>query len=95
MSIADIQNKIQPVLKLYGVTYAGIFGSVSRGEDRPDSDIDILVRLGKPMGMFSYMNLIKAIEELLGRKVDIVTEQSLNKYVRPYVIKELKTIYEG
>ncbi|MCX6718820.1 MAG: nucleotidyltransferase domain-containing protein, partial [Candidatus Taylorbacteria bacterium] len=75
--------------------YAAIFGSISRGEERPDSDIDILVKLGKPMGMFSYMKLIHTIEDLLGRKVDMVTEQSLNKHIRPYVIPELKTIYEG
>jgi len=95
MSIAEIQKKINPILKSYGVTYAGVFGSVSRGEDRADSDVDIMVRLGKPMGMFSYMKLINAIEELLDRKVDIVTEQSLSKFVRPYVMGELKTIYEG
>ncbi|MEI6304597.1 MAG: nucleotidyltransferase family protein [Candidatus Taylorbacteria bacterium] len=95
MSIAEIQEKISPVLKSYGVTYAGIFGSVSRGEDLPGSDIDILIKLGKPMGMFSYMSLIEAIQDILGRKVDIVTEQSLSKFVRPYVMPELKTIYEG
>jgi len=94
MSIAEIQNKIRPVLKSYGITYAGVFGSVSRGDDRPNSDVDILVKLGKPMGMFSYMKLIKDIEDLLGRKIDMVTEQSLSKFVRPYVMPELKTIYE-
>ena len=95
MSIEEIQKKIHPVLKSYGITYAGIFGSVSRGEDRPDSDVDILVKLGKPMGMFSYMKLIKAIEDILDRRVDLVTEQSLNKFVKPYIMPELKTIYEG
>ena len=95
MSISEIQKKIRPVLKSYGVTYAGIFGSISRGEDRPDSDVDILVKLGKPMGMFSYMKLIKSIEDLLNRRVDLVTEQSLSKFVKPYILPELKTIYEG
>lgn len=95
MSIAEIKNKIEPLLKSYGITYAGIFGSVSRGEDSNNSDVDILIKLGKPMGMFSYMKLIEATEDLLGRKVDMVTEQSLSKFVRPYVMSELKTIYEG
>ncbi len=95
MSILDIQNKLKPIFESYGITYAAVFGSVSRGEDRPDSDVDILVKLGKPMGMFSYMKLVHTIEEILGRKVDMVTEQSLSKYVRPYVVPELKTIYEG
>ena len=94
MSIAEIQKKLHPVLKSYDITYAGIFGSVSRGDDRPDSDIDILVKLGKPMGMFSYMKLIESIESLLGRKIDMVTEQSLSRFVKPYVMSDLKTIYE-
>ena len=94
MNIANIQKKISPVLSEYGITYAGVFGSVARGEDRPESDIDILVRLKKPLGMFAYMALIRRIETSLGRKVDLVTDRSLNKHVRPYVMRELKTIYE-
>ena len=94
MNIAHIQNKISPILSEYGISYAALFGSVARGDDRPESDVDILIRPGKPLGMFSYMALIRSIEESLGRKVDVVTEQSLNKFVRPYVIPELKTIYE-
>ncbi len=68
--------------------------SMARGEDRPQSDIDILVRLGRPTGMVSYMRLIESLEQCLHKKVDLVTEQSLNKHVRPYVLPTLKTIYE-
>ena len=94
MNITTIAQKISPILIEYGITYAAVFGSVARGEDRPESDIDLLVRLGKPLGLFLYMALIRDIEESLGRKVDLVTEKSLNKFVRPYVLPELKTIYE-
>ena len=95
MNISEIQNKISPILKEYGVKRASVFGSVSRGEDGPKSDVDIMVSLGKPMGMFAYMNLIREIENKLGRKVDLVTENSINKFVRPYIQSDLKTIYEG
>ncbi len=95
MNIIDIKEKISPIFRKFGVTYAAIFGSVSRGEDRKDSDIDILVRLGRPTGMFLYMQMINSLEEILGRKVDMVTEQSLNKFVKPHVMPDLKTIYEG
>lgn len=94
MTISDIQEKISPILDSYGVEYAGVFGSVSRGEDRPESDVDILIRPGKPMGMFLYMELIGAIEKSLGRKVDLITEKSLNKHIKPYVLPEIKTVYE-
>lgn len=95
MNVLEIQNKITPVLKEYGVKRAAVFGSVSRGEDKPKSDIDIMISLGKPMGMFAYMRLLREMENRLGRKVDLVTENSINKFVRPYIQSELKIIYEG
>ena len=81
-----------PILKEYDIKHAAVFGSVSRGEDKPKSDIDIMVSLGKPLGMFAYMGLIRKIENKLGRKVDLVTENSINKFVRPYIQPDLKTI---
>jgi predicted nucleotidyltransferase len=94
MDISDIQKKATPILKNFGIQYAAIFGSVSRGDDNAKSDIDLLVRLGKPMGLFSYMKFIRTLEESLGRDVDVVTEKSLNKFIKPYVTQDLKTIYE-
>lgn len=95
MKVLEIQAKISPILRAHGIKQASVFGSVARGEDRPESDVDILVQLGRPMGLFAYMGLIRQMEESLGRKVDLVTKNSLNKFVKPYVLPELKTIYEG
>ncbi|MDO8594960.1 MAG: nucleotidyltransferase family protein [bacterium] len=94
MSIQEIQQKIAPILRKYGIRHAAVFGSVSRGTNKPESDIDLLVKLGKPMGMFAYMRLLRELEAAVGSKVDLVTENSLNKFVKPYVTPELKTIYE-
>ena len=94
MTIEEVKEKVVPILQRHGVTYAAVFGSLARGEDRPQSDVDILVRLGRPTGMIGYMLLVESLEECLQRKVDVVTEQSLNKYVRPYVLPDLKIIYE-
>ena len=94
MTIPEVQEKISPTLRAHGVQRAAVFGSVSRGDDKPESDIDILVRLGRPMGLFAYMSLVRQLENLLGRKVDLVTEKSLNKFIKPYVLPEMKTIYE-
>lgn len=95
MSIEEIQHKIAPVLRKYGIRHAAVFGSVSRGTSKPGSDIDLLVKLGMPMGMFVYMRLLRELEATLGTKVDLVTENSLNKFIRPFVTPELKTVYEG
>ena len=94
MTIQEIKQKTVPILEQHGVAYAAVFGSVARGEDGPESDVDILVRLGRPMGMVGYMRLIYDIEEILQKKVDVVTEQSLNEHVRPYILPDLTTIYE-
>ncbi len=95
MNTAEIQKKTRPILKKYGIKRASVFGSVSRGENMPESDVDILISIGKPMGMFVYMRMVGEIEQTLGRKVDIVTEKSMNKFTEPYITKDLQTIYES
>ena len=94
MNLVEIKNKVAPILQEYGIKKASVFGSFSREENQSDSDVDLLVELGKPLGLFAYSKLIRLMEESLGRKVDLVTNKSLNRFVRPYVLPELKIIYE-
>jgi len=94
VSIIEIKEKISPILHAYGIKKASIFGSVSRGDDNPDSDVDLLIELGRPMDLYAYIDLQDEIEKKLQKKVDIVTNKSLNKFIAPYIIQELKTIYE-
>jgi len=96
MSIAEITEKITPILKQYGIKKASIFGSFSRGDERPDSDVDLLVELGPgPMGLFEYIGLKHTLEDTLGKDVDLVTEGNINRHLEPYIRPELKTIYEN
>ena len=92
MQIAEVKAKVTPILKAHGVTSASLFGSVARGDDKPESDVDILVELGRPMGLFGYMRLARELEQILGRKVDLVTKKSLNKFIRPHVLPELRPL---
>ncbi len=94
MNIDDIKIKIFPVLEKYGITKADIFGSFSRGEQREDSDVDLVVRLGKSLSLFTFMDLKEDLIKALGRDVDVVTEDSIDKFMKPYIVPELKTIYE-
>lgn len=94
MSIMEIKEKLSPILRAYGIKKASVFGSVSRGDDHSDSDVDLLVELGRPMDLYAYIDLQDEIEKKLQKKVDIVTNKSLNKFIAPYIIQELKTIYE-
>jgi predicted nucleotidyltransferase len=96
MSISEIKEKITPILAAYGIKKASIFGSFSRGEERPDSDVDLLVELGPgPMDIFEYMQFKEDLEKKLGKDVDVVTNRSLSEHLKPYILPDLKSIYEG
>lgn len=79
----------QPVLKAY------LFGSFSRGEERSDSDVDILVELDKsrPIGL-RFFGMVEDLQELLGRKVDLVSEGTLLPFAAQSVNRDKKLIYE-
>lgn len=94
MTLNEIRQKAAPVLERHGVQYAGVFGSVARGEDTPESDVDVLVVLKQPVSLLKFFGLNDELETALGCKVDLVTKNSLNPHVRPFALQELKTVYE-
>lgn len=87
-------NSIKPILESNDVKFAGVFGSFSRGEEGKNSDIDILVRLGKPLSLLQLIRLENIIAEKIGKAVDLVTEDSLSPFVKDEVLHDLKPIYE-
>ncbi|MEK7562686.1 MAG: nucleotidyltransferase family protein [Patescibacteria group bacterium] len=94
MNIEVIKKKSVPILRKYGIQSAAIFGSAARGEDGPDSDIDFLVRLGNQMGVYKFIGLKYDLQEALGKNVDLVSDRAINKYIKPYIEKDLTLIYE-
>jgi predicted nucleotidyltransferase len=81
-------------IRSYGVSRLGIFGSFARNKAiREDSDIDFLVEFDKDKKSFdNFMDLSFYLEELFGRKVEIVTLQSLSKYIGPHILKEVENV---
>lgn len=80
----------EPVLRARGVTHAALFGSIARGEQRTDSDIDILVEISPdaPVGVFEYVGIVHLIEEMFLARVDVANRGSLKPYVRPYIERD-------
>ncbi|MGH9334698.1 MAG: nucleotidyltransferase family protein, partial [Vicinamibacteria bacterium] len=66
----------RPLLQRYGVSTLSLFGSVARGEAEEDSDVDLLVEFSRPIGFFEFVRLKRALEEILGRRVDLATPRS-------------------
>jgi predicted nucleotidyltransferase len=93
--LKTIQEKVIPIFSKYPVTYAGVFGSFARGEENKESDVDIMIRL-EPDNSFTLYDLIGLQLELtenIGRKVDLVTEKGVDKYIRKYIVRDLFPIY--
>ena len=83
--------KREQILRLaskYGARNVRIFGSVARGEAGADSDLDLLVELEAGRSLLDHVALIQDLEDLLGRKVDVVTERALHWYIRDQVLAE-------
>ena len=80
-------------IKSFGVKRIGIFGSFVRGEEKGGSDIDIIVEFEEGRKSFdNFINLAFYLEELFGRKVDLLTPESISPYIKPYIERE--AVYE-
>jgi predicted nucleotidyltransferase len=92
MTISQVVDEkramILEVAARHGARNVRVFGSVSRGEASPQSDVDILVDLDPGRSLMDLGGLLMDLEDLLGRKVDVVTEKGLHWYIRDKVLKE-------
>jgi hypothetical protein len=86
--IARIKRKIMPILKRYGVMKAALFGSVVRGDERKDSDIDILVDIEKDIGLLEFIGLKQDLEDALGRPVDLVEYGTIKPLLKDRILSE-------
>jgi predicted nucleotidyltransferase len=75
-------------LRELGVVRIAVFGSFARGEQRPDSDVDVLVELAHPIGLFEFMDLQQHLEGLLGRRVDLATPEMLHRAMKDRILLE-------
>ena len=92
MSLDELlQEKREDVLRIAikrGASNVRIFGSIARGEADAESDIDLLVDLEPGRSLFDLGGLLMDLQDLLGHKVDVVTEKGLRERIREHVLKE-------
>lgn len=89
-ALALLRQHESVLKKQFGVAKIGIFGSFACGEERPDSDIDVLVAFRKGEKTFdNFMGIKFYLEDLFGRKVDLVTEAALKPLIRDPILKDV------
>lgn len=82
------KEQIYAIAARHGAINVRVFGSVARGEDSEESDIDLLVTMKPDRSLYDLIGLQQDIEKLMGRKTDVVTEKSLNRYLKENIEHE-------
>jgi len=92
--VRRVAPQLAELCRRYGIAQLSVFGSVARGDDRPDSDIDLLyVRIpGNDLGM-SYFALQEDLEKLFGRTIDLVPKDGLHRVIRDQVLADAEVLY--
>jgi hypothetical protein len=96
----DIRTILQEyknyLVEKFGVIEIAIFGSYARGEQRTDSDVDLIVDFKEGWKTFdNYMDLKFYLEELLGKKVDLVIKSAINSRIKPFITEEAIYIFKA
>lgn len=76
------------VWETHGVTRLSLFGSFARDEGDEESDVDVLVEFGRPVGLFEFVRLQRELAGLVGRRVDLVTLNALKPQLRDRILSE-------
>ena len=94
MKIDPQYELILKTLEPFKPAKVGIFGSYARNEQTEDSDLDILVSFKETISLLDLVGLEQELSEILGIKVDLVTERSVNPRLKKYIYQDLKVILE-
>ncbi|GGU08065.1 nucleotidyltransferase family protein [Nocardioides albus] len=87
--VASKRDDLLDALGRHGVSNVRIFGSLARGDDRPDSDVDLLVDFPPRTSLFTILRMQDELEEILGARVDLVADSGLQARIRARVESDL------
>ena len=78
-----------------GIIKIGVFGSVARGTATKESDLDLLVQFSESQSLLTHVRVERELSQLLGKKVDLLTEAAISPYLRDIIKSELQVLYEA
>jgi predicted nucleotidyltransferase len=91
--VLEVLKKNEAKLNAFGVHQVGLFGSFLYDQATDESDVDLLVEFEPDKKTFSnFSNLVFFLEELLGRRVEVVTKESLSPYIGPHILREVEHV---
>jgi uncharacterized protein len=90
--IHELKDEIEALARKHGAVRIRLFGSVARGEERPDSDVDFLVILEEGRSLLDFVELKLDLEDLFDRKVDLVSERAVSPWLEKRIFREAQPI---
>jgi hypothetical protein len=94
-SVTINEQDLRELCRRNNVQKLSVFGSFARGEDRVDSDIDLIVEFSEPKGLFALVELENRLSDFFGRKVDLLTQRSVSPYMRDSIRRDLRVLFDA
>ncbi len=88
-------DKIKELCENYNVSSLRLFGSRLYGKNTPESDVDLIIDFSKKISLLTLVKIERELSEIIGKKVDLLTEASISPYIKQNIIKEAKVIYHA
>jgi uncharacterized protein len=95
MAVNFNNEAVRTVCRRNDITQLCLFGSFARGEERDDSDVDLLVQFSSPKSLLSVVAAQRELSEALGRPVDLVTEPAISPYLRERILSNVQVVYHA
>ena len=87
------ESRLAEYCRQHGITKLRLFGSAVRGEEGPESDVDLIADFGVPVGYFELIRAENGLTELFGRPVDLLTEPAISRFMRDEVLASAQVIF--
>jgi predicted nucleotidyltransferase len=88
-----LTKQIVSVLSSYGARKISLFGSHARGDERKDSDIDLIVKFDAPKSLLELVRIENDLAQKTGKKIDLLTDKSISPYIAKRITDEVKVLY--
>ena len=95
IDLAKYDKIIREICKKNDIKFLGLFGSTARGNEKSESDVDFMVKFAEKKSLLDIVRIEREFAEAVGTEVDLLTEASINKYLKKQILSDLRVIYDN